>query len=937
MYLFYIKFVRYSFLFILFVFIRPTLSGQCDPQRDSLILVNLYNATKGPEWVRNNNWLSPSIPFRSWYGVIVNAAGCVSELNLNSNRLEGPMPDNITNLTEIVRLNLNDNRLTIGNTTDSLPNGWSKMQKLEVLNLSSNILGGPVNAELGTLSSLRILNLSLNFFSKKLPSALGNLPNIRQILLNQNEITGSIPASFGQMTTLEELILSQNQLSGSLPDQIGNLSALRVLSITQNQIDGNIPATLGNLTNVQFLYMNENRLSGTIPGTMGNLSNLRELWLNNNLLSGTIPPEIAQASRLRKLLLNNNMLSGNLPDFLTTLTDLNALHVSFNNLTGSIPASIVDLVNLESLLLDNNMLTGTIPQDIGKLQKLTNFQIHHNMISGFLPESLGTIPNLRRIYVHNNLLQGCFPNSYRKFCPLKLNINTNANGYNFLDNNGLLFQGDFDQWCTSNYKVNGDFTSNAPVCEGNTVQFLATAANFNYLWSGPDGFSSTLRNPAVPAFNAIKAGTYSLTVTDFNGCSGTSSQEIRLVSSGEIMVNSPLCEGKTIQFTISPGISYEWSGPDNFSSTAQNPTIPNATKANEGLYRVKIVTADCTIEKEITVQLTTIGDVMQPDVVCEGESIGLSANGGTRYRWTGPDNFSSTMQNPVVQNAGSENAGIYTVTIEDNTGCRSVYEVSADVIPPVKPTLDELGVICPEAEPILLPTQAGDFTGTWSGPGVIIEGNDYYFDPSGKKEFQTLTFLPHPSFACVSDASATIFVYSLLISGNEIRPNTSEDNNNGAFTIQFDGSGNGFDILWEGPLPGSQSSPTPGSLDVNDVPAGLYTITLISDIGCRVTDSLRVRDFYSSVDIPNVVRKSALSKENSVFTVYGTNILSYDLDVYDRWGNKSFSGRDLTANDIQNGWDISSSDLQTGVYVVNITLYLPAGVEKRTESFLLLE
>lgn len=937
MYIYRVKSIHHFLFYIIFLSVNTSLYSQCDTQRDSLILVNLFNTTKGTDWTRKNNWLSPALPFRLWYGVVVNADGCVSELNLNSNKLEGPMPDNITNLTELVRLNLNDNRLTIGNTTDSLPNGWSKMQKLEVLNLSSNILGGPVNAELGTLSSLRILNLSLNFFSKKLPSALGNLPNIRQILLNQNEITGSVPASFGQMNTLEELILSQNQLSGTLPDQIGNLTNLRVFSITQNEISGNIPTTLGNLSNVQFLYMNENKLSGTLPATIGNLSNLRELWLNNNQLSGTIPPEIAQASRLRKLLLNNNMLTGILPDFLTTLTDLNALHVSFNKLEGSIPESIVDLVNLESLLLDNNLLTGTIPADIGKLQKLTNFQIYHNMISGFLPESLGTIPNLRRIYVHNNLLQGCFPDSYRKFCPLKLNLNTNANGYNFLDNNGLIFQGDFEQWCKSNYKVDGEFTSNAPVCEGNTVQFLATAANFNYLWTGPDGFTSTLRNPSLPNFNVLKTGTYSLTVTDFNGCTGTSSQDIQLASSGEIMVNSPLCEGKTIQFTISPGQSYEWTGPDNFSSTLQNPSIPNATKAHEGLYRVKIVTPDCTIEKEISVKLTKIGNATNPDVVCEGENIVFNASGGIRYRWTGPDNFSSNQQNPVVQNAGQKNAGLYTVTIEDDTGCRSLYEVSADVLPPQMPVLDELGVVCPDAEPILLPKQAGAFTGTWSGPGVFTVGNDFYFDPFGKKDFQTLTFLPDPSFTCVGKASKDIFVYTLSISGNEIQPNTSEKNDNGAFAIEFVGSGSSFEIVWNGPAQGSSGNQMPGRIEVYNIPAGLYFISLISDIGCRTTDSLRVKDFYSWSDMPNVVRKSALSKENSVFTVYGTNIISYDLDVYDRWGNKSFSARNLTANDVQNGWDLSSSELQTGVYVVMATLHLPFGIETRTESFLLLE
>jgi Leucine-rich repeat (LRR) protein len=925
----------YIFLFV-FAF-SFFMYGQCDRQRDSLILVELYNSTKGPDWIRKNNWLVFGAPIQSWYGIVVDVNGCVSEVNLNSNRLDGPIPDQIINLTELVKLNVNDNRLTIGNTTDSLPNGWSNMKKLEILNLSSNILGGPVNAELGSLTNLRVLNLSLNFFSKKLPSALGNLQNVRQILLNQNEITGSIPASFGQMQNLEELILSQNVMSGSLPSQLGNLSNLRVFSITQNQFSGVIPAEFGNMKNVQFLYMNENQLSGNIPSTLGNLTNLRELWLNNNQLSGTIPAEIAQANKLRKLLLNDNQISGNLPTFLTTLTALNALHVSKNMMTGTIPASITDLANLESLLLDNNEFTGIIPENIGLLTKLTSFQIHNNQISGFLPESLGNIPNLKRIYFQNNKLQGCFPQNYRKFCSLKLSLNTNANGYNFLGNDNLLFQGDFDEWCSSNYFVNGEFTVNSPICEGNTLMFTAIAPNLNYKWEGPNGFTSTLRNPSIPNFTALLTGTYYLTVTDFGGCTGTSSQQIDIVGAGEIMVNSPLCEGKTIQFTISPGISYEWTGPGNFTSTLQNPAIPNAVKSMEGIYKVKIKTADCTIEKEIEVVLTQIGEITEPSPTCVGSDLTLEAKGGNIYRWTGPNNFTSTSPTPVITNVSSQNAGIYKVEIRDNTGCRSEFQVSVDFIQPVVPQIDDLGSICPEGALFLLDTNQGGYSGSWQGSGVIKQDNAYYFDPAGKNGEVELVFVTDPSFTCVSSAKTNIFVHSLFVNGKELSPNTAEDNSNGAFIITCTGSGNDFDISWDGPSQGSRSLSSANSFEINNIPAGQYTLTMTNDFGCIVTDTFFVRDFYATVLVPNIVIKNGSSGINNVFAIYGKNILSYDVDVYDRWGSLAFTGKNLSANDIAQGWDVSATHFQTGVYIVYITLKLPGGEETRIENLTILE
>jgi len=49
--------------------------------------------------------------------------------------------------------------------------------------------------------------------------------------------------------------------------------------------------------------------------------------------------------------------------------------------------------------------------------------------------------------------------------------------------------------------------------------------------------------------------------------------------------NSPVCSGQTIQLQANPGLgSYLWTGPNNFSSTQQNPTIYNATPSMTGFY-----------------------------------------------------------------------------------------------------------------------------------------------------------------------------------------------------------------------------------------------------------------------------------------------------------------------------------------------------------------
>ena len=67
-------------------------------------------------------------------------------------------------------------------------------------------------------------------------------------------------------------------------------------------------------------------------------------------------------------------------------------------------------------------------------------------------------------------------------------------------------------------------SGNGPVRTGNTIDLAGPSGMATYLWTGPNGFSSTVSNPIVTE-NAITAmtGTYTLTCTDPNGCSNTGS------------------------------------------------------------------------------------------------------------------------------------------------------------------------------------------------------------------------------------------------------------------------------------------------------------------------------------------------------------------------------------------------------------------------------
>ena len=131
--------------------------------------------------------------------------------------------------------------------------------------------------------------------------------------------------------------------------------------------------------------------------------------------------------------------------------------------------------------------------------------------------------------------------------------------------------------------------------------------------------------------------------------------------------NSPVCAGSTINLSTSAvgGATYSWTGPNGFTSSLQSPTIANATAAMAGIYNVTVTTNSCTSAAGSTtpVVVNVIASTPTPtsnSPVCAGSTINLSttAVGGATYSWTGPNGFTSSLQNPTIANATAAMAGV---------------------------------------------------------------------------------------------------------------------------------------------------------------------------------------------------------------------------------------------------------------------------------------
>ena len=338
---------------------------------DRSILTGWFNATNGPNWVDNTNWLS-ELPLDQWFGVTTGSEGRVTKLELDSNGITGPLLPELGQLSGLTELSLMENDLI-----------------------------GSIPSELGQLSELRSLELTGNKLTGSIPSELGRLSELRSLELTRNGLTGSIPPELGQLANLVRLDLYINRLSGDIPPELGKLANLERLRLLENELSGNIPVELAQLAKVWQFDLGRNKLTGNIPPEIGQMTNLTILSLEINEFTGSIPPELGKLP-LELLRLDHNKLTGSIPPELEQLTKLNTLNLSSNELTGSIPPGLGQFVDLRQLVLNGNSLTGSIPPELGRLIRLEALEIESNRLTGTIPGELGELTNLKSLILSGN-------------------------------------------------------------------------------------------------------------------------------------------------------------------------------------------------------------------------------------------------------------------------------------------------------------------------------------------------------------------------------------------------------------------------------------------------------------------------------------------------------------------------------------------------------
>lgn len=351
----------------------------------------------------------------------------LTDLVLELNCLQGPVPDELERLLSLEVLYMNHNRFS-----GSLPD-LSKLVNLLVFDFYTNELTGDIPPYLELFTQLVYLDLYKNHFTGCIPSYFGNLTNLIFFYMGENHFTGTLPESFGNLINVEYFYFNDCHLSGSLPVQLANLRSLVYFFVSSNYFSGNLLNVFNPTTQqkLSIVLVYENHFSGQLPEGMLRLPKLAALNAGSTCMHGSLPVSLCNSSTLQVLALDGlhtssacqskifpwlglhtyrlqPSLSGGVPDCLYEVPTLITLRLSSTGLTGTLPAHVRLGPNFTDFGASHNFLHGPIPE-VFQAHSWQNFDVSYNKLGGTLSKNKSPVLPGQHLDLRNNRLSGRIP------------------------------------------------------------------------------------------------------------------------------------------------------------------------------------------------------------------------------------------------------------------------------------------------------------------------------------------------------------------------------------------------------------------------------------------------------------------------------------------------------------------------------------------------
>ncbi|MEL7250134.1 MAG: T9SS type A sorting domain-containing protein [Bacteroidota bacterium] len=364
----------------------------------------------------------------------------------------------------------------------------------------------------------------------------------------------------------------------------------------------------------------------------------------------------------------------------------------------------------------------------------------------------------------------------------------------------------------------------------------------SYSWAGPAGFIASTED-----ISGLEEGEYSVTVTNFDGCSSSATFELTAPSSfpeideAGTLVTSTDCNGSAtgaIDLVVDGGTfpyTYVWFGPNGFTSTTED-----VTGLEAGIYTVIVTDANgCEDQASFNVTepsslfidedatIITFADCNSFD-----GSIDLVVGGGTApyaFAWTGPNGFFDSSED-----LDGLEAGIYTVVLTDANGCEVQTSFSTRDPDQIVVDFSETSIFdedCAESGTMAIDLSFDGgippLTFQWTGP------DGFSATTQNINGLESGIYRVTIADASDCDETASFFVeeVSVLIDLDNTAVTDASCEGGGIDLVVANGEPP-YTYNWTGP-----DGFTSNQEVLANVPPGVYSVTVTDDNGCSAEES----------------------------------------------------------------------------------------------------
>lgn len=303
----------------------------------------------------------------------------------------------------------------------------------------------------------------------------------------------------------------------------------------------------------------------------------------------------------------------------------------------------------------------------------------------------------------------------------------------------------------------------------------------------------------------------------------------------------------TDTYSLTSGFLYTWNYGDGSATGNGTTTVHSYTAA--GIYTVTVNKATCgpcntitSFTVEVYATPNALFYVNSPVCIGGTASFSNSISGATSYLWSGPNSFTSNLQNPIITNATNAIAGIYSCTTTSIYGCKGTSTVSLGVYQATV-SASSNGPVCPNSPLNLSASGTGNynwvgvnnFTSSQHNPTLTANNN------SGGNYYVTATLTGN----CYASASVAVAINTVAVTASNTGPGCSGN------TIHLIANGLGT-FVWAGPGGFTSTQQNPNLINPIASASGIYTVTITSPQGCVSTATT-----YVTVQAPKVLHPTS--------------------------------------------------------------------------------